>query len=176
MPRPERWDDRVAIRELMSRYCRAVDRLDPAALREVFHPDATIDRGSSTVPREPYIADILERHAAVPVASHQITNVLVDFLGEDDAFVQSWGVALERRPDDGGWTDWVFRVRYGDRCRRREGTWSIFDRLLIVDAVTPTAVPAEALAMTSGRFRALRSTDDPIERKRAEALDSGAML
>lgn len=163
--------DRVELRELLSRYCRAVDRLDRAELTALFHDDATIDKGDGPMARDDYIPDILRRHALVPEVSHQITNVVTDFLSDDDAFVQSWGLAVERREQpDGGWADFVFRVRYGDECQRREGVWRILRRMLVIDHIMKVGVAPEIAEMNGGRFIGSRSAADPIEQKRSALL------
>src|SRR5690606_38817339 len=77
--------DLVLIRELQSRYCRAVDRRDVAGLREVFDPQAHVDKGDGPVPVDRYLVEVERRHARIPMSSHQITNVVVDFLTSVDA-------------------------------------------------------------------------------------------
>lgn len=167
--------DRNEIRDLLARYCRAVDRLDEEEIRSVFHPDALIDKGVGALTREPYIEDLLRRHAAVPAASHQVTNMLVDFMDTDTAFVETYGNAVEhRRADsDADGSDAVFRVRYGDIVSRRDGAWRVERRRLVVDNVLRFPVEPNSAAVVQGRFFGERSANDPITQFRADALPSG---
>lgn len=171
-----RVSDRNEIRDLLARYCRAVDRLDEEEIRSVFHPDAVIDKGVGALSREPYIDDLLTRHAGVPAASHQVTNMLVDFIDTDTAFVETYGNAVEhRRADaDADGSDAVFRVRYGDIVSRRDGVWRVERRRLVVDNVLRFPVEPDAAAVIQGRFFGERSANDPIAQFRADALTAAA--
>lgn len=162
-----RWADRVEIRELLSRYCQAVDRRNPDGLRAVFHPDAEIDKGSGPLRCDDYIADVMRRHAKIPMASHQITNVIVDPIDDDTAWVESYGIALERRAEPAG--DHTVRVRYGDLMVRLDGSWRVLSRRIVIDHVA-SAPALQSTISTEGRFLGSRDGDDPNLRKREEVI------
>ena len=44
---------------------------------------------------------VAQRHPTVPRASHMVTNHLIDFTVPDDAFVESWCLAIEQHPAAG---------------------------------------------------------------------------
>lgn len=169
-----RLSDRNEIRDLLARYCRAVDRLDVEEIRSVFHSDAAIDKGVGALEREQYIDDLLARHTEVTAASHQVTNMLVDFIDADTAFVETYGNAVEHRCGDAGTdgSDAVFRVRYGDIVSRRDGAWRVGRRRLVVDNVLRFPVKSGAASVVQGRFLGERSADDPIAQFRADTLAS----
>ncbi|MCU1513005.1 MAG: hypothetical protein JWO10_95, partial [Microbacteriaceae bacterium] len=140
----------------------------PELLRSVFHDAATIDKGAGPMGRDDYVDDVMRRHSLVRVASHQITNVLVQFVSETRAFVESWGIAVERRDEaDGVISDWIFRVRYGDTADLRDGTWRITDRMLVTDLIMAVPVAAGLDDPDPTRFAGQRSAEDSIEKRRA---------
>ncbi|MBB6407171.1 nuclear transport factor 2 family protein [Arthrobacter sp. AZCC_0090] len=166
-----RLQDRMEIRDLFSRYGRAIQRIDERELREVFQPDALVDKGPGPVGIDEYVPDIVLRHSPIQHASLQVTNVLIDFLGEDRAFCESWAVEVQHRPDADEPTDFVYWVRYGDELERREdGAWRISTRRLLLDHVLGLpVVGSEAASFTGGRrFVGLRNGDDPIASLRRE--------
>ena len=109
---------------MLYRYCAAIDRIQPDALiANVFHADATIDRSGAPFPVAEFVAAVAARHPGVPNASHMVSNMLIDFLDRDSAFVESWCLALERHPPSGPESrtiDRIYRVRYGDRFERTQ--------------------------------------------------------
>lgn len=115
--------DRMEIRDLLTRYCRAVDRLDAEELAAVFHDDAVIQKAAGDLHQPAYSAHVIKRQSGISVAAHQITGVLVDFVDDDHAFAQSWGMAVERHAENGvpDAVDLLYRVRYGDTVERRDG-------------------------------------------------------
>ncbi|MGE0154908.1 MAG: nuclear transport factor 2 family protein [Reyranellaceae bacterium] len=164
---PGRVADRLAIQEILHRHCRALDRLQLDGLAALYHPDAVIERSGVGSSVREFVADVGRRHAGVPHASHMVTNMLVDFLGPDRAFVESWCLALEQHPGAARTVDHIHRVRYGDVFERRDGTWRIARRMFVTDHVMGVvADPALAPSM-AGRTRGRRDADDPIARARA---------
>lgn len=168
---PDRVVDRLQIQEILYLYCRGIDRIQTDILADIFHPDATIDKGADPYPVAEWIAEVAARHPGVPRASHQVTNFLIDFLDQDTAYVESWVTALEQHPGvDGGPTiDRVFRARYGDRFERRNGAWGIAQRTFVGDhglsiAVDRALAPRNSTVKSVGRRDAL----DPILARRAQ--------
>jgi len=165
---PERVADRMQIHEVLYRYCRAIDRIAVAQLEaEVFHSDALIDKTGSPVPLADWMAEVARRHPTVPRASHMVTNPIVDFTGVDTAFVESWCLASERHPHEGGATDRVFRVRYGDKFERRDGRWKIASRTFVMDHVISMPLDPVLDPPAGQRLDGRRDADDPIMRLRA---------
>lgn len=168
---PERVADRLQITEVLYRYCRAIDRIQPRDLAtKVFHADAVISKGDP-VPVAEFIAQVAERHPGVPKASHMVMNPIVEFTGPDSAFVESWCLALERHPPAGDETrtiDRIFRVRYGDLFERRDGRWLIASRTFVMDHVLSVPFDPSLEPLASLRLEGQRNAGDPLMQLRAE--------
>src|ERR1700722_3006121 len=66
---------RDELHELVTAYCRAVDRADYETLRSLYHPDATDAHGSfSTGGVEQFIAQLQAAEPYVLVSQHNITT------------------------------------------------------------------------------------------------------
>jgi hypothetical protein len=168
---PERIADRMEIQNVLHRYCRAVDRIQTDWLADVFHADALIDNGNYRGDVAGFVANVGQRHPGVPFASHMVMNALIDFVGPDRAYVESWCLALEQHPPAGDelrTIDRTFRVRYGDIFERRAGEWRIASRTFVIDHIMSAPVdPAVAPSMT-GRILGRRDRDDPIVKARLD--------
>lgn len=173
---PSRMADRMAIQDLVYRWCRAADRLDFDAMPALFHPDAYDDHG-------PYRGDIpgliewmRERHKVITFSMHQMTNLLIEFADDDNALVESYMAMVQRyapgagqslsqltdvRFSDGSCVDLHSRSRYIDRVQRRNGEWRVLRRTLVQDwkqLVEIPNVPANRPGALVGR----RDLDDFI--------------
>lgn len=127
--------DERAIRDVLARYCRGLDRMDKQMAYAVWHEGATafydgIFEGSG----RGFIDWVWQAHAAMERHSHQITNVLIELAG-DRANVESYvTVVLWTRPDaNGRQKELVGRGRYLDRFARRQGRWAIEHRVHLLD-------------------------------------------
>lgn len=127
--------DREAIRDVLSRYCRGLDRMDKQMAYAVWHPDGTafydgIYEGTG----HGFIDWVWQAHAGMERHSHQITNVLIELDGDratSEAYVT---VALWTRPDgEGRQQELVGRGRYLDRWEKRGGIWAIAHRTHLLD-------------------------------------------
>ncbi|EQA98447.1 hypothetical protein FHS51_002188 [Sphingobium wenxiniae] len=167
----ERIADRLQISDVLYRYCGAIDRIQPDALMDrVFHADALIDKTGTPYPVAEFVANVAARHPGVPNASHMVTNILIDFVDTDTAFVESWCIALERHPPagaDGRTVDRVYRVRYGDRFERRgDRRWRIATRTFVIDHVLSAAADPALDPPAAARIEGRRDADDAIVRMR----------
>ncbi|HYD47692.1 MAG TPA: nuclear transport factor 2 family protein [Terriglobales bacterium] len=134
---PKAIDDVIAeaeIRELQMRYCRAVDRMDFDLLRGCFHPDAQTDYGYFGGDVDAFIAAAREGLKAYSVTTHFTGNQLIEIDG-DSAWAEHYAIATHRTPADeqGRERDFVTSVRYIDAIARRDGTWKLTKRRLILD-------------------------------------------
>ncbi|MBV9996171.1 MAG: nuclear transport factor 2 family protein [Caulobacteraceae bacterium] len=123
--------DRQEIRELMSRYGRAVDRLDRELLLSVYHPDATDDHGCYVGSPEVFAECALSMHAEANTATqHIVTNHVCDLDGNTAHTETYWmyvGMNREGAPYSMG------GGRYIDRLEKRDGRWGIVARKCVVD-------------------------------------------
>jgi hypothetical protein len=121
------------IRDVHLRYCRANDRRDEALMRDCFHPDAVIELHKE-LDVEAFIA--FGRHilGLYTVTWHNTGNQLVEVAG-DQAWAEHYTISSHRMAadQDGPERDWIAYGRYVDRLEKRDGTWRIARRKMLVD-------------------------------------------
>jgi hypothetical protein len=128
--------DKSDITELLTRYMRAIDRGDIAALRACYSPGATEEHGGIYAgPAQGYI-DTIERALTNPrlVATHTISNLLIEVEG-GDAFSEHYVLALTRVKADDVVSDSFVATRIIDNLVRLDGRWAIARRRLRFDWV-----------------------------------------
>ena len=153
---PARVADRLAIQDLIYRWCRAADRLDFEAMPALFHPDAHDDHGPYRGDIPGLIEWIRKRHQVIVFSMHQMTNVQIEFADDDNALVESYLSMVQRYAPGAGeslaqLTDVKFsqdscvdlhsRSRYVDRVQRRDGVWRVLRRTLVQDWKQLVEVP-----------------------------------
>jgi SnoaL-like domain len=124
--------DRIALTDLVMRYCRGIDRRDFALVRSLYHDDAIDDHG--TMFRggpDAFVAWLPTVLAAWESTVHAISNSLIVVNG-DEAEGEHYVMAFHRThpPERQEYT--VFG-RYLDRYQRRAGTWKFIHRTLAFD-------------------------------------------
>lgn len=135
--------DREAIREVLFRYARGVDRADEAALRSAYWPDATDCHGAYRGSADGFIAQALERLRRGGLRSHVIGNILIELHGAQ-AVVESYFIALQA-PVPAQVQDPVRATllagRYADRFEKRSGEWRVAERTVVYDWIEETERP-----------------------------------
>lgn len=141
--------DREAIREVIYRYCHAIDRLDPDMLRGVYWPEAVDDHAFISTGVDGFIAWSMDLVAACVASQHHVGNILI-YLENDSARVETyvnsylriegpsaphWRTKPEPIPESekGKFTELSTGSRYLDRMEKREGVWRISSRKLVQD-------------------------------------------
>lgn len=179
---PERLADRMAIQDVMYRWCRAIDRLDYEGMRAVFHPDAVDDHGSYAGGVDGLVEWLRQRHKTIPFSSHQISNILIEFASADVALVETYARTLQRYPPEakeslaqfgaqarpGTGVDLLTSSRYVDRFERRAGAWRIAKRTLIQDWKQLLEVGESAPRPKAGWLVGKRDATDYVYQARAE--------
>lgn len=144
-----------AITEVITRYARALDRMDEALLRSVFHPDSRHQhfyQGPSSAPDAPRPADGGPRdfvEFALGVISthtrthHQLGNILIELESPEQAVAETYFTAYHRMRPIGdpkaapnAWDtemDYFVGGRYLDHFEKREGEWRIVRRTGMTD-------------------------------------------
>ncbi len=127
-------DDR-AIRDVLARYCRGLDRMDKEMAYGVWHPDGTaFYDGIYDGTGRGFVDWVWQAHAAMERHSHQITNTLVEVNGDKATSEAYVTVVLWTLPDaNGAQRELVGRGRYLDRWERRGGRWAIEHRIHLLD-------------------------------------------
>ncbi len=133
--------DKLAIRDVLSRYCRGLDRMDKAMAYSVFSEDAPahyydIYEGTG----HGFVDWVWEAHAAMERHSHQITNTLIELDG-DTASSEAYVTVVLWMREAGDMIETVVRGRYLDRWEKREGRWLIVHREHVLDTQSTNGVP-----------------------------------
>ena len=170
---------RWQIQDLLYRWCRAVDRLDARGMLEVFWPGAIDSHGPYIGPVEGLVDWILARHRPIGVSSHFIGNLLIEFVHEDLALVESYVRTIQQypphakqqlsqltggaagRPDAA--VDMFTSSRYIDQVERRQGQWRIARRDLAQDWKQIVEVQHDALQPQQGWIIGRRDGNDHVE-------------
>ena len=134
--------DKDAIREVIYRYSRGLDRMDKEMAYSVWHPDGTalyynIFEGTG----HGFVDWVWEAHEAMESHSHQMTNILIQLDG-DKAVSETYAlVTLRSNPNAEGKQSEIFtRSRYLDRWSKRDGRWAIDHRTHVMDLQTVDGV------------------------------------
>lgn len=158
---------REEIRNVLYRYCRAVDRGDKELLKSCYHPDGRDDHSFFSGLGWDLADYVLPILAQLELSIHSLSNPMIDLQG-DRAFVEThWSVIHRLRR---GWklTDMCDQGRYLDEFECRDGEWKILNRVMVIDAerwvdtvnlldLFPSNMPNKAY---SGR----RGDTDPVYR------------
>ena len=161
----DRLIDRVEIEEVLNRYCRGVDRADVDELAGVYHPDGTDDHGTFSGLGSEFAEWACRGAARYWAASHHsVHNIIIDWIDDDTADVESYVLAFNQREadverrDDGAGRVEIFAGRYLDRFERRHAVWRIAHRRAIRDVVTVVDAESWADRIPTGA----RKPDDPL--------------
>jgi SnoaL-like protein len=157
--------DERAIREVLLRYCRGVDRLELDLVRECYHPDAIDDHGSFRGGVDEYLAWVGRLLPRYDMTLHLLGNILVEFAPDrpDVARVETYGVAIHEKAGGAPESNLTIGFRYLDRFERRQPVgWRIADRLCTTEWVRRTD-PADIFPVDERFLRGLRGgRADPI--------------
>jgi len=178
---PERIADRMEIQDTLLRWCRGIDRLDLDEIRGVFHPDASDNLGVAVFDVDGLLAWIKDRHKAVSVSMHRVSNILIEFAGRDLALVESYCNVYQCYPPGGqgaltqltggreGHSDvgqvFVGAGRYIDRFERRKERWKIARRTVSFEGTQVFDMPA-APSVKSNAVRGRRDREDIVFKER----------
>ncbi|MFK7829882.1 MAG: nuclear transport factor 2 family protein [Congregibacter sp.] len=173
------------ITELIHRYARAIDRMDDAMLRGVFHAGAThrhFYEGPSSDPTAPYSEEepgdfvafamgVLRAHERT---HHQIGNVLIELRDVDTAVGESYFTAHHRMRPIGdplaGPTacdtpmDYFVGGRYLDRYALKDGRWAITERTGMTDWVRLDAPSSAIMHAIDAETLGRQNADDLVYR------------
>ena len=92
--------DRQAIRDVVLRYCRGIDRLDLELVRDCYHPDATDEHGTFVGTRDEYVDWVGGVLARFTGTMHVVANQLVEVDGDAGALARptAWRTTGAIRP------------------------------------------------------------------------------
>jgi uncharacterized protein (TIGR02246 family) len=138
-PDVQRAKDRAAIDDLMWRYVRALDTVDPEAYAAVFTEDGEFGTGpgatKGSAALKKMVADIKVGQAArkekgevIGPMYHVITNETVEFVGADQARVNAYWMTVFGPADQNGQPRVAAVGRELDLVTRVNGKWLIKSR------------------------------------------------
>lgn len=120
--------DRVAIRELVYRYCRGIDRLDMDLVRSCYHPGALDHHIGFDGPIEEYLAWVEPKVRGFDGTMHLVANQLVELAGSR-ALSETYGMSVHwGTPADRPSLNFTSGFRYIDLTEKRGGQWRILER------------------------------------------------
>jgi hypothetical protein len=124
---------RDELHALVTAYCRAVDRADYEALRDLYHPDATDSHGSfSTGGVEDFIAQLQAAEPYVRVSQHNITTTNFTIAG-DTARGEIYCLVFHTFAGPEHEIDVIIGGRYLDEYTQHEGRWKFGQRTIVAD-------------------------------------------
>ena len=155
--------DRLAIADVLARYCRGIDRCDAAELAGVFTPDAHLDYGSGAAPIADAIAGLMQGLGAMRLTQHVISNTICRIAGAR-ARAETYCVATHILPSpEGGESELVVGGRYLDTLVKHDGIWRIAERLYVMDwnRTQPATMQTAGGLFDGLQRRGARGSDDP---------------
>lgn len=156
-----RLGDEQAIRDVLARYWRGIDRRDPALVLGTYHPGAYDDHGYYKGPVEGFV-ETLEPGVWCHFSNtqHFAGNLQIDFRDADRARVESYAIAHHIQGEHGLGRDLVYGLRYVDDFERRGEAWRIARRVCTWDWHRVDSVGG--LALPPSYFRGHHSSADPV--------------
>lgn len=131
------------ISDVVYKFCRAADRSDLESIASLFHDDA-VDNHAFYEGDVPGLVEWLrDRHRNILHASHNVSNLLIEWAGPDRALVESRvSVCIRYNPEGAAayaraagfslavdrCVDVLSFARYVDVFERRDGHWKIASR------------------------------------------------
>ena len=154
--------DREAIREVIHRYCQAVDRCDLEMLKSCYWKDGYDDHGFFAGNAHKFAEYVIPCLEQVDSSMHSITNTRFKFDGDRCACASQWAVT-HRLAHDGGFTDFLHQGRYLDVWEKREGEWKLLHRVIAgdLDRWVHTLNIQSALDGPNDQLRGCRGDKDP---------------
>jgi hypothetical protein len=126
--------DEMAIRELLTRYSRAIDRCDIDLLKSTYWPDATDDHGvvfiGNAMDFSNFVIPMLKER--LECTMHMIGNMWLKLDG-DKANCETYSYTYHRLKSTDAKIEVTIGGRYLDRLERRNGEWRIAMRKFVVD-------------------------------------------
>lgn len=160
-----RWlTDRQAINDVLCRYSRSLDRLDIDLLRSVFWPEAAVDLGPGLYQGEArnLFEFAMQFQGAMQVTRHELSNVLIEPLGDGRAFAESYVYAFHVQDREGRVDDLIVYGRYLDHFERRNGEWRISRRAELIDWAHERPATADWFDRQPPLNRGAHDVSDPL--------------
>ena len=154
---------RQALHELVTAYCRGVDRADAGLLGSVFHPEARVVASGKDGPAADFVAATVQQIRGMERSFHAIANEWFQIDG-DRAVGECYVIAVITTRSGDNSTDMLIGGRYIDRFDRRDNVWKIAERVFMRDwnMVQPTTAQFSDEFYGTLKLRGGFAPDDPI--------------
>ena len=141
--------DKMAIMDVVYKYCRAIDRLDRELLESVFHEDSIHHHGEYKGPSKQFCDFAFDILSTMEHTQHLVGNILIE-VKDNIAWSESYWQAYHRMAKgksfegQGGFIadhnpeideDVFVSGRYIDKLEKRNGEWKIIKRQGVHDWV-----------------------------------------
>jgi ketosteroid isomerase-like protein len=181
--------DRQKIYDVLTRYCRALDRCDVEAMKSVYWPDGYDEHGVFNGNAQEFAVFIIEEiQKWFEVTHHAICNVHMEIDGDvayteayllaynrskdsteqiRDLFGPTYLAALGVEPGAEGPQDFFYGGRYIDKLEKRNGEWRIKRRTVVMDwnQNLPNASIWDEGMFSVLKIRGERSKNDSVYRR-----------
>jgi hypothetical protein len=120
------------IRQVLERYCRAIDRRDRSLLESVYWPEATDDHGIFRGPAAEFIEVVFVGLAQFESTLHVIAQSNIE-CSDNLAVADTYFIAGHRTVKQSGvgfLTGWG---RYVDKLEKRRAEWRILERVCVIE-------------------------------------------
>jgi len=118
-----------ALRALLQRYARAVDRRDIDALVGLFHPEATLEGARGVQSLDEWL-ETMRAPRSFPVSMHVLGDPLITYRpGEDHASLDTYAVVHQLGAAASGDGDLTLGLNYLDEVVRHDSGWVIRSRV-----------------------------------------------
>jgi hypothetical protein len=122
-----------AIRDVIMRYSRAIDRVDGDLLRTVYWPDGWDSHSIFDGPIDEFVPWVTDTLNGMIATQHLVGNISIDLDG-DHAYTEVYFMAHHKvAGEDGAERDAIAAGRYLDHFERRQDEWRIKHRRAIFD-------------------------------------------
>lgn len=122
--------DREAIRAVVHRLARGIDRIDDALLLSCYWPGAIDDHSHFVGAPEGFAAYAAQVTRSAVACHHHITTQNIELAG-DDAFAESYFLFTAQFAAA---PHFLSNGRYVDHFQKRDGAWRILNRVTVVEA------------------------------------------
>jgi len=155
--------DVQAIRDVLARYWRGIDRCDPELVRSTYTPDAYDDHGYYKGPVDGFIDTLPTQVWPTFVGTQHFSgHIAVELLLERSAKVESYAEAHHIMQVEEGLRDLVYGLRYVDHFERRSDEWQIAHRVCTWDWFR--SHDASGIELPDTYFHGPRDASDPVFR------------
>jgi len=159
--------DREAIRDVVTSYCRGVDRFDRELLLSTYHPDAVDDHAGFVGGREEFFDWVREMHGTYHrITQHYVANHHVEMDG-DSAHAETYFIYAALNKEGTPFS--LSGGRYIDRLEKRDGKWAIAHRYMLHEWSAPAINTVAAAGTPEGSPNRLNVKPHEFEIMKSQA-------